>query len=63
MNTVKIRQLITKWRDIAVKLDERQTVMTANVHRLFANELLAALHHTKKSSILSARRKLLTRKV
>lgn len=63
MNTVKIRQLITKWRDIAVKLDEKQTVMTANVHRLFANELSVALHRTKETSILSARRKLLTRKV
>ena len=62
MNTIKIRALVKKWREIAVKLDEKQTVMTANVHRLFANELKAALHRTKENSILSARRKLLRNK-
>lgn len=62
MNTTKIRALVKKWRDIADKLDNRPSVMTANVHRLFANELKTALHRTKEDSILSARRKLLRKK-
>jgi hypothetical protein len=62
MNASKIRDLIKKWRDIAVKLDDRQTVMTANTHRLFANELSVALKNAKRTSKLTQRRKLLHKK-
>lgn len=61
MNTLRLNNLVKKWRDNAVKLDEQQTVMTANVHRLFANELAAVLHNRKKTSILSERRKVLAK--
>lgn len=39
----KLDDLAKKWDDIADKLDNTKTVMTANVHRLFANELKAVL--------------------
>lgn len=38
-----LNKLVEKWRDIADRLDNAPTVMTANTHRLFANELDAVM--------------------
>lgn len=41
-------QLSRKWVKNAEDLEESQTVMTANVHRLFANELNAVIERAQR---------------
>lgn len=48
MNYELLEKLIEKWRDIADKLDNKPVTMTANTHRLFANELESVIKKMKE---------------
>ncbi len=45
----RLHKLIERWESAAERLENQSVVMTANTHRLFANELKATLARMPKT--------------